>query len=144
MECKEPESMDDLIYFTRRTLEPRGKVMAWSYKLNCPKCKKALMGKPVENGKVKIRATEYVCSNCNYSEEKKDHESKLKVCVNYECPNCGKSGNTTTEYKRKTWQGVPAFVFECIFCKEKIGITKKMKSPKKGKGSSILDDDDDY
>ena len=67
------------------------------------------------------------------------------VCVQYECPKCGKSGTTSTEYKRKTWQGVPAFVFECESCHEIIGITKRMKKPKdkSKKVVPVLDDDDD-
>ncbi|MCF7872168.1 hypothetical protein K9L97_03980 [Candidatus Woesearchaeota archaeon] len=133
MNCEEPQNMDELIYFTRRKLEPKGKIMAWASKLECPKCKKALMGKPVEKGKIKIRATEYECPECKYIESKAEHETKLTVCVKYECPHCDNEDTTTTPYKRKTWQGVPAFIFQCGKCNEKIGITKKMKAPKKKK-----------
>jgi len=133
MDCKEPESMDDLVYFTRRKLDPKGSIIAWADKIECPKCHKAKMGKPIEKGKVKIRATKYVCPACGYAEEKKEHEEKLSVCIDYECPNCSNKGITQTPYKRKTWKGVPAFVFECEKCHEKIGITKKMKAPKEKK-----------
>jgi len=45
----EPESMEDVIYFTNRTLEEgKGKIKAWVYKKECPKCNIAKMGKPVE------------------------------------------------------------------------------------------------
>lgn len=144
MVCKEPDSMDELVYFTRRTLEPKGKLRAWTFKIDCPKCHKALMGKPTEKGKVKIRSTEYVCPACGYTEEKAEHEPKLTVCVDYECPACGNKAQATTPYKRKTWQGVPAYVFECGKCGEKIGITKKMKAPKKKgqKATPQLDEDD--
>lgn len=144
MSLKQPESMDELVYFTRRALVPKGRIVAWAFKMECPKCKKALMGKPVEKGKVRIRATEYVCPECGHSEQKAEHEPKLKVSVEYTCPSCSNEGETQIPYKRKTWQGVPAFVFECEKCGEKIGITKKMKAPKakkKGKSSPLEDDD---
>lgn len=131
MECKEPESMDELIYFTRRTLEPKGRVMAWTRKKECPSCKKALMGKPVEKGKVKIRAATYVCPACGYTEEKKEHEESLTLCADYECPACGKDGVSSAPHKRKTYQGVPSFVVACEHCGHAIALTKKMKEPKK-------------
>ena len=127
----EPESMDECIYFTNRTLENNGKIKAWVYKADCPECGKAKMGKPVVKGKVKIRAKEYVCPECGHTEEKSEHEPKLDVEVIYTCPYCGKSGEATTPYVRKTWQGVKAYVFTCDGCNEKIGITKKMKKSKK-------------
>ena len=133
MTCTQPESMDSVVYFTRRTLEPKGRVMAWAPKKTCPKCKKALMGKPVEKGKVKIRATEYVCPECNYTEAKADHEKELHVCAEYTCPHCDHEGIADMPYKRKTFQGVKAFVFQCESCNKKIGITKRMSDPKKKK-----------
>lgn len=132
--------MAELVYFTRRTLEPKGRVAAWAFKKECPKCKQALMGKPVENGKVKIRATEYVCPACGYTEEKAEHEPTLELCVEYECPRCGKKGQTAIPYKRKTYQGVPAFIAECS-CGEKIPVTKKLREPKKKGAAPTLDED---
>jgi len=123
----EPESLDECVYFTNRTLEPGGHARAWVYKIDCPECGKAKMGKPVEKGKVKIRAKEYVCPNCGHKEEKPEHEGKLTVEVKYKCPHCGNEGEATTPYKRKTFNGVPSYVFECGACHKKIGITKKMK-----------------
>jgi predicted RNA-binding Zn-ribbon protein involved in translation (DUF1610 family) len=149
MTLKQPESMDELIYFTRRTLEPKGRLNAWAFKKMCPKCKKALMGKPVEKGKVRIRALEYECPACKYVEEKLLHEDSLTVCVEYTCPSCSFVGEAEIPYKRKTWQGVKAFIFECGKCKTQIGVTKKMKAPKQKKGAKVaavaevLDDDDD-
>lgn len=127
-----PESMDELIYFTNRTVET-GKIKAWVYKADCPECGKAKMGKPVEKGKVKVRAKEYVCPDCGFTEEKKEHEEKLTVEVLYTCPHCGHDGEATTLFKRKTFQGVPSYVFVCDGCGQKIGITKKMKAAKKKK-----------
>ncbi|MFW5990708.1 MAG: hypothetical protein ACOCQX_00625 [Candidatus Nanoarchaeia archaeon] len=127
MALRHPEGMHELVYFTNRTLENNGKLKAWAYRLECPECKEGTMGKPVEKGKIKRRATEYVCGQCGYKEEKKEHEPKLTVEIAYTCPHCGHSGETTTEYKRRTFKGVPAYVFVCENCKEKIGITKKMK-----------------
>jgi len=129
-----PNSMDECCYFTNRTIEGgKGKVIAWVLKEDCPECGKAKMGKPVEKGKVKIRAKEYVCPECNYTVSKEEYEPTLTVNIQYTCPHCGKSGETTTEYKRKSFQGVPSYVFTCNDCGKKIGITKKMKVPKKKK-----------
>lgn len=133
MALNEPESMEDIIYFTNRTLEEgKGKIKAWVYKKLCPKCSKAKMGKPVEDGKVKIRAKEYVCPECNFTEEKKEHEESLQLEAKYLCPSCGKEGESTTIYKRKSFMGVKAYVVECSNCKAKIPLTKKMKAVKKG------------
>jgi predicted RNA-binding Zn-ribbon protein involved in translation (DUF1610 family) len=131
MALKQPESMDDLLYFTRRTLEPKGRVMAWAFKKDCPECGKALMGKPVEKGKVKIRAKEYVCPECGHTEDKAEHEKTVELNVQYTCPKCEHQGEATTPYKRKTFKGVKAFVVQCEECGEKIPVTKKMKEPKK-------------
>ena len=130
MSLKIPESTEECLYFTRRTLGEKGKIMAWVYKKDCPKCGKAKMGKPVEKGSVKIRAKEYVCPGCSHAEEKKAHEESCMVEVIYTCPQCGSEGEATTEYKRKSFYGVPAYVFACGKCGKKIGITKKMKAKK--------------
>ncbi len=124
--------MDDLLYFTNRTMDD-GRIKAWVYKKMCPECGKALMGKPVAKGKVKIRASTYECPECGYQEPKKSHEESLRLEIQYTCPFCQHSGEASTEYKRKTWQGVKAYVFECESCENRIGVTKKMKQPKKKK-----------
>jgi predicted RNA-binding Zn-ribbon protein involved in translation (DUF1610 family) len=131
---KMPNSMDECLYFTNRTLGD-GWIKAWVYKKECPKCGKEVMGKPVDEktGKVKIRAKEYVCPECGHTETKKDHEEALDLEIMYKCPFCGHEGEATTKYKRRTYKGVKAFVFKCGKCNEKIGITKKMKEPKKKK-----------
>ena len=127
----EPESMDDLVYFTRRAVG-NGKVMAWVYKKECPKCKKAKMGKPVgDDGHVKIRAKEFTCPECGFTEEQKEHEESLTLEAKYTCPHCGKEGEGSTEYKRKTFQGVPSYLIVCQHCGGKIPVTKKMKEGKK-------------
>ena len=133
MDCKQPQDMDELIYFTRRTIEPKGRITGWTRKKECPECGKALMGKPVEKGKVKIRATYYVCPECGFEEQKQEHEESLTLCAEYECPHCAKKGVSSAPYKRKTFQGVPSYVVECEHCGEKIPLTKKMKEPKKKK-----------
>jgi DNA-directed RNA polymerase subunit M/transcription elongation factor TFIIS len=126
-----PNSTEECIYFTRRA-DDKMKIIAWVFKKQCPKCKKGLMEKPRDpkTGKAKIRSTEYVCNNCGYSEEKKAHEESLTVNVQYKCPHCGNEGETTTAYKRKAFEGIPSFVFECQKCHKKIAITKKMKEKK--------------
>jgi len=130
MALREPESMEEVIYFTRRSIGD-GKVMAWVYRKECPKCHKAKMGKPVDGGKVKIRAKEYVCPECGFTEEKTAHEESLTLEAKYTCPYCGKEGEGTAEYKRKPFEGVKAYVVVCEHCGGKIGITKKMKEGKK-------------
>jgi predicted RNA-binding Zn-ribbon protein involved in translation (DUF1610 family) len=134
MGLRMPESMDECLYFTNRTLGEKGKVIAWAYKIECPKCKKAKMGKPVEKGKIKIRATEYKCPACGYTEQKEEHEERLTVQAQYTCPECGHEGEAEMPYKRKSWQGVKAFVFQCESCNAKLGISKKLAQPKKKKG----------
>lgn len=132
MPLKEPQSMEELIYFTNRTLEGgKGKIKAWVSKKTCPQCNKAKMGKPIEGGKVKIRANEYKCPECNYTEEKKEHEESLTLETKYLCPQCGKEGESAIIYKRKSFMGVPAYVIECSSCKAKLPLTKKMKDVKK-------------
>ncbi len=100
------------------------------------------MGKPVEKGKVKIRAKEYVCPSCGHSEEKVAHEEHLTANVQYTCGKCGNPGETQIQFKRKSVDGVKALVFNCDKCKERLLITKKMKDPKK-KGTVEKDSDDD-
>ncbi len=125
-ELKEPESMDEIIYFTQRTIGA-GKTRCWVFKQDCPKCRQAPMGKPVEKGKVRIRAKEYVCPKCNYSVEKKAYEDTLTANVHYVCPSCSFSGYAQIPFRRKMVQGIPTLQFECEKCKSKINITKKMK-----------------
>ena len=136
MVIKEPESMEELIYFTNRTLDDgKGKLKAWVYKKICPKCGKVKMGKPIVKGEVKIRAKEYTCPSCGFTEEKKVHEESLTLEAKYTCPACGKEGESTTPYKRRSFMGVQAYVVDCSNCGEKIPVTKKLKDiKKKGKG----------
>jgi len=138
---KKPETdadIEKLVYYTQRKIG-NGHATVWVYRQKCPKCKKGLMGKPREGGKVKIRAPEYVCPECGHSVEKKEYESSLTANISYKCPKCGNEGEIQVPYKRKAFQGVPAIVFECQKCGEKIAITKKMKEPKK-KGAVEMDD----
>jgi predicted RNA-binding Zn-ribbon protein involved in translation (DUF1610 family) len=131
MGLRQPESMEDCIYFTRRSIG-NGQVMAWVFRKECPQCHKSLMAKPRDKkGKVMIRAKEYVCSKCGFSEDKKTHEETLTLNIKYGCPYCKYEGETTTEYKRKVFEGVPSYVFTCEKCRKKIGITKKLKEGKK-------------
>ena len=125
---KEPESMDELVYFTQRNIG-KGNAKAWVYKGTCPKCKKGTMGKPIDEKtkKPKIRAKEYVCPGCGYTAEKKAYEESLECEIQYTCPECGNSGEIKVPFKRKKFQGMDAVIFQCDKCKAKIPITKKMK-----------------
>jgi len=131
----QPKSMDEVLYFTNRTLENEGKIKAWAYKKDCPKCEKGKMGKPIDpkTKKPKIRAIEYVCPSCGYTESKKVHEDSLTLDAIYTCPSCKKEGEGSTAYKRKSYLGVQSFIVECEHCGEKLPITKKLKTPKKKK-----------
>jgi len=146
MTLKMPDSMEECIYFTNRSIG-NGNLIAWVYRKKCPKCKKAQMGKPVEKGKVKTRADKYVCPECSYTEEKIEHEESLNLEAQYTCPACGKDGESTGKYKRKNFQGVQSYVVECQHCNAQILITKKLKEiKKKGKGkvkAEVEMDDDE-
>lgn len=122
--------MEECVYFTRRKVDS-GRVVAWVFREECPKCGKALMGKPVgKDGKVKVRAKEYVCPECGHTVEKQQYEDTLTCNIQYTCPHCKHEGETQVPFKRKTFQGVKAIVFKCEGCNEKIPITKKMKEKK--------------
>ena len=143
MEIREPENMDELVYFSRRKT-PEGRVVAWAFREACPKCKKELMTKPKDSktGRPKIRAKEYVCGACNYEVPADEYEDTLELCVDYTCGACNHEGKTKVPFKRKTYMGVKSFLFECGSCKTKIPITKKMKEPKKKKAKAVIDPED--
>jgi len=121
-----PNSVQECLYFSNRIVG-KGKAIAWVYRKDCPKCHKAKMGKPVVKGKVKIRAPEYTCPACGFTEQKVEHEESLTLEAMYTCPSCGKQGEGTTPYIRKKYLGIPSYLIECEHCKAKIPITKKMK-----------------
>ncbi|MFO7711245.1 MAG: hypothetical protein R6V53_05765 [Candidatus Woesearchaeota archaeon] len=125
-----PESMDECAYFTNRKIGD-GQAKVWVFRQMCPECGKALMGKPVEKGKVKVRAKEYVCPECKYTETKDEYEPKLTANVQYTCPSCKYEGEKQVPYKRKNIKGVPTLRIVCDECGYNIDITKKMKEPKK-------------
>lgn len=135
MALKEPESAEEVFYFTNRDLENDGHAMAWVYRPDCPECGKGKMGKPVnpKTGRPIKKSEIYVCPECGHEENCEEYDETLFVEIKYKCPHCQKEGETTTEYKRKTYKGVPSYVFTCVDCGEKIGLTKKMKKPKKKK-----------
>ena len=126
LSIKEPESMEEIIYFTQRAIGA-GKVRCWVFKQDCPKCKGALMGKPVEKGKIKVRAKNYICPKCNYSVEKQQYEDSLTANIHYVCPSCSFSGYAQIPFKRKMVQGISTLQSSCEKCNTKIDITKKMK-----------------
>ncbi|MDP3989871.1 MAG: hypothetical protein Q8Q01_01550 [archaeon] len=129
MALKVPTSMDECLYFSNRSIDD-GNVLAWVYRKECPKCKKDKMGKPIEKGKVKTRAIKYVCHSCGYEEEKKEHEESLTLEAKYTCPYCGKDGEGTTTYQRKSFKGAQAYLVDCEHCHQTIPITKKLKKLK--------------
>src|SRR3989338_2314471 len=130
MSLKEPESMEELVYFSNRSIG-EGKAKVWIERQQCPKCEKALMGKPKgDDGSIKIRAKEYVCPACNYTVEKQEYEDGLTASIIYTCPNCRFEGEKQISYKRKSIDGVQTLRFQCDKCNVYIDITKKMKTMK--------------
>lgn len=135
---QEPRSMSECVYFTNR-LVGNGKLKAWVFRELCPECKKALMGKPInpKTNRPKPRAKEYICSECNYTEEEKIYEEKLEINIQYLCPKCSNSDEIKLPYKRKKVQRfdeekqkkvtVEAVRFQCSKCNENIDVSKKMK-----------------
>ncbi len=141
MALRQPESVEECVYFTRRAVD-KGFVMCWVFREKCPKCGKAEMGKPRgSDGKVKIRAKEYVCPECNHTIEKMEYEDTLTANISYTCPHCSNKGETTIPFKRKSFEGVKALVFQCDKCKGKIPITKKMKSVSKKDEADVPEDE---
>ncbi len=134
MALKKPESMDECIYFTQRTLGDKGFAMVWVLKQHCPKCKKGIVGKPRVKGKVLMRAKEYKCPECSYTAEKKEYEETLTASCEYACPNCGNESEAQAPFKRKKIEGVETLRFQCGKCRGNIDITKKMKEKKSRDG----------
>lgn len=130
-----PKSMKEVYYHTYRKFPEGGQVRAWAYKTECPSCHKGKLSKPVDSktGKVKIRSKEVECNNCGYTTSKEEAEQSAELEAIYTCPSCGKEGESTAPYKRKTYQGVPAYIVVCEHCGHKIALTKKLKEPKKKK-----------
>ncbi|MFH2028078.1 MAG: hypothetical protein ABIJ08_02995 [Nanoarchaeota archaeon] len=127
-----PKSMDDCLYFTNRTIGEKGKIMAWCLRPDCTGCGKGKLGKPIKkNGKVDKKADYFECPKCKHNMSLTEAENVLKLDVIYTCPECGKSGETQTEYKRKSFKGVQSYVFVCKDCGANIAITKKLKEIKK-------------
>ncbi len=138
-QLQQPKSMKELVYFTRRKLLPNGKVKVWVFRKECPKCEKDFMHKPLnpKTGKFKLRAKEYVCSECDYSQEAEEYEDTLTANIEYTCPKCGKSGAIQVPFQRKKVtildektgkkKRVDAVSFNCEHCGHQINVTKKMK-----------------
>ncbi len=133
MAKKIPDSMELLVYFTRRKFpgSKGGSVIAWAQRLQCPACKKGLMSKPIDEkkGTFKTRAAEYVCPKCGHSEAKREHEEKLTAQILYTCPFCAKEGEADAPFARKPFYGKKAIVFACAGCGERLGVTKKLSMP---------------
>lgn len=127
---KRPESMEEVVYFTRRDIG-EGEATVWVFRGQCPKCGKGLMGKPRDKGKVKMRAKEYVCPECGHTVEKQEYEESLMANLDYTCPECKHKGETQVQFKRKSVKGVKTLRAVCEKCNASIDVTKKMKEPKK-------------
>ena len=138
MALRQPISVEDCIYFTRRNVN-KGQVTCWVFREKCPKCGKELMGKPrdAKTGKVKIRAKEYLCPACTHTISKEQYEDTLTANISYTCPHCTHKGETQIPFKRKSFEGVKSLVFPCQKCNQKIPITKKMKAVGEPEGDEL-------
>jgi len=134
---REPKNMDECVYMTNRFIGDKGSVRCWVFREKCPKCGKGLMGKPRdETGKIKIRAKEYVCSECGHTAGK-EYEDTLTASIAYTCSKCEHAGEIELPFKRKKMKmfdeqkqknvTVDALQFACQKCSEKIYVTKKLK-----------------
>jgi uncharacterized CHY-type Zn-finger protein len=137
---KRPNSMDECVYYTSRDIG-NGEVTVWVLRNPCPKCGKAMMEKPRgDDGKLKIRAKEYVCPACKHSVPKEEYEETLTASAEYVCPNCRAKGEAEVPFKRKSIAGVKTLRVVCAKCKANIDVTQKMKEPKKkGKAADAED-----
>lgn len=137
MDIREPASMDECVFFTRRTIGEKGKIAAWVLRDKCPQCKQGVMGKPRDEktGKVKIRAKEYVCPQCSFSMEEEAYENTLQINIKYTCPHCGGQGTTQQPFlfkKMKTddpespgsKKTAKVIRFSCSACKKDIDLVR--------------------
>ncbi len=131
MALRQPESMEELVYFTNRDVG-NGSARVWVFKKECPKCGKAKMGKPLKpDGKPKMRAAEYSCPACGHTVEKEEYEDTLTACAEITCPECGKDAELEAPFRRKNIEGVKALRLVCPHCSANVDVTKKMKAVKK-------------
>ena len=131
MGLKKPESMDECVYFTQRTIGS-GEVMVWVLRETCRKCGKDFMSKPRDKrGKVLVREKNFVCPKCGYSLEKGEYENGLTASIEYTCPSCRFQGEVQVPFKRKNVEGVQTLRFQCQKCSANIDVTKKFKGVKK-------------
>lgn len=131
MSLQLPESMEELVYWTSRSMG-EGKIKAWVYREDCPECGKVKMSKPLneKTGKPKIRAKYYECPECHHKADKQEYEETLTANIIYTCPHCKHSSDIQVPFIRKKYKGVVAILFQCENCNEKIPVTKKMKAVK--------------
>lgn len=133
MALKRPESMDECVYYSLRDIG-EGEATIWVFKQLCTECGKGIMGKPKgKEGRVKIRAKEYVCPECGHTVEKTEYEETLMACIDYTCPECKHQAEVEVPFKMKSIKGVKTIRVNCEKCGANIDITKKMKIPKEKK-----------
>jgi len=135
MTLREPQSMDECVYHTIQ-LVGEGKARVWVFREKCPKCGKALMAKPRDpkTGKFKIRAKEYVCSECGHTEDIEEYAETLNANIQYTCPYCKNQGELQIPFKRKKVKVIDeetkkqsskqALIFQCQKCSKDIKIIK--------------------
>jgi len=134
MPLRQPESMDECVYFTRRT-NPTGTIVAWVFRAQCPACNKGLMGKPIDKkGKVLKKSPNYICKECKHEAEKEAYEDTLIVNIDYVCPHCGSHAECQVPFKRikarildeatGKKKNCDVIRFPCAACKTDVDIIK--------------------
>ncbi|MDO8628189.1 MAG: hypothetical protein Q7R56_00350 [Nanoarchaeota archaeon] len=139
MSLQLPSSVDECVYFTRRSLGSKGKVVAWVLRETCKSCNKGVMEKPRDpkTNRFKLRAKDYTCTACKIVVPLDAYEDSLTLCSLYTCPSCSKEGESSVPYRRKKVKvfdeeagkekTADAVQFLCQHCSGKINVTKKMK-----------------
>jgi len=139
MALVEPKSMDECVYFTSRVFNNNGKARCWVFREKCPKCNKALMGKPRDpkTGRIQIRAKEFKCPECGYTLPQQEYEDSLTASIQYTCQYCSHNGEIQIPFKRKKVKIVDeveikskmieSLRFQCQKCLKNIDITHKLK-----------------
>ena len=81
MPLKKPESVEECVYFTNRTIDS-GRAMAWVFRKQCPKCKKDVLKKPsTKSGKPDKKSRIYMCKSCRYEESNEQVENNLTINI---------------------------------------------------------------
>ena len=122
---EKPKDINELDFFTRQLLEPKGFAFMWVYKPLCPDCNKSRLKK------LKKRDKFYACESCNKTFEKPEYNSLLKYNIEYTCPKCSKKGEASGDWIKPTSKKSAVMQkFTCSSCGEKLKVARISKKKK--------------